>query len=62
MPDEDIITTWSSSPNTSESTWLKESIYNGRSVKLEFEVWGVQWRYFKRPGKKIIKEICSNAA
>jgi DNA polymerase-3 subunit epsilon len=42
---------------TSEVAWLKESIYNGRSVKLEFEVRDALVRYSKRPGKKVIKEI-----
>jgi DNA polymerase-3 subunit epsilon len=42
---------------TEEVAWLKESIYNGRNVKLEFDVRDAQLRYSKRPGKKVIKEI-----
>lgn len=42
---------------TEEVAWLKESIYNGRNVKLEFEVRDAQLRYSKRPGKKVVKEI-----
>lgn len=42
---------------TSEVAWLKEAIYEGRAVKLEFEVRDALSRYSKRPGKKVIKEI-----
>ncbi len=42
---------------TAEVAWLKESIYSGRAVKLEFEVRDSLLRYSKRPGKKVIKEI-----
>ena len=42
---------------TGEVAWLKESIYGGRSVKLEFEVRDALLRYSKRPGKKVVKEI-----
>lgn len=42
---------------TGEVAWLKESIYGGRSIKLEFEVRDALLRYSKRPGKKVIKEI-----
>lgn len=42
---------------TEEVAWLKESIYSGRNVKLEFEVRDAQLRYSKRPGKKVVKEI-----
>ncbi len=42
---------------TGEVAWLKESIYGGRNVKLEFEVRDALSRYSKRPGKKVIKEI-----
>ena len=42
---------------TEEVAWLKEFIYNGRNVKLEFEVRDAQLRYSKRPGKKVVKEI-----
>lgn len=42
---------------TSEVAWLKEAIYGGRSVKLEFEVRDALLRYSKRPGKKVIKEV-----
>jgi hypothetical protein len=41
----------------SEVAWLKESIYNGRAVKLEFDVRDAPLRYSKRPGKKVQKEI-----
>jgi hypothetical protein len=34
-----------------------ESIYSSRNVKLEFEMRDAQFRYFKRPGKKVIKDI-----
>lgn len=40
-----------------EVAWLKESIYKGRSVTLEFEVRDAQLRYSKRPGKKVIKQV-----
>lgn len=42
---------------TGEVAWLKESIYGGRNVKLEFEVRDALLRYSKRPGKKIVKEV-----
>lgn len=42
---------------TGEVAWLKESIYNGRTVKLEFEVRDALLRYSKRPGKKVVKEV-----
>ena len=40
-----------------EVAWLKESIYNDRTVKLEFETRDALLRYSKRPGKKVVKEI-----
>ena len=42
---------------TGEVAWLKEAIYGGRNVKLEFEVRDALSRYSKRPGKKVVKEI-----
>lgn len=42
---------------TGEVAWLKEAIYGGRNVKLEFEVRDALMRYSKRPGKKVVKEI-----
>jgi len=42
---------------TGEVAWLKEAIYGGRNVNLEFEVRDAQLRYSRRPGKKVIKEI-----
>jgi DNA polymerase-3 subunit epsilon len=42
---------------TSEVVWLKETIYGGRSVKVEFEVRDALLRYSRRPGKKVVKEI-----
>jgi hypothetical protein len=42
---------------TSEVAWLKESIYNGRSVKLKFDVRDALLCYSKGPCKKVIKEI-----
>jgi DNA polymerase III subunit epsilon len=42
---------------TGEVAWLKESIYGGRNVKLEFEVRDALLRYSKRPGKKVVKEV-----
>lgn len=42
---------------TGEVAWLKDSIYGGRNVKLEFEVRDALLRYSKRPGKKVVKEI-----
>lgn len=42
---------------TSEVAWLKEAIYDGRDVKLEFEVRDALDRYSKRPGKKVFKDI-----
>ena len=42
---------------TEEVAWLKESIYGGRAVKLEFEVRDALLRYSKRPGKKVVKEV-----
>jgi DNA polymerase-3 subunit epsilon len=42
---------------TGEVAWLKESIFGGRNVKLEFEVRDALLRYSKRPGKKVIKEV-----
>jgi DNA polymerase-3 subunit epsilon len=42
---------------TSEVGWLKESIYGGRAVKVEFEVRDALLRYSRRPGKKVVKEI-----
>ena len=41
----------------SEVAWLKESIYNGKSAKLEFEVRDPLLRYSRRPGKKVLKDI-----
>ena len=42
---------------TSEVAWLKESIYKGKSVKLEFEVRDAHSRYSQQPGKKVLKDI-----
>lgn len=42
---------------TGEVAWLKESIYGGRTVKLEFEVRDALSRYSKRPGKTVFKDI-----
>lgn len=42
---------------TGEVAWLKETIYGGRAVKLEFEVRDAQLRYSKRPGKTVLKDI-----
>ena len=42
---------------TAEVAWLKETIYGGRTIKLEFEVRDALLRYSKRPGKTVIKEI-----
>lgn len=42
---------------TGEVAWLKESIYGGRNVKLEFEVRDALLRYSKRPGKKVVKDV-----
>jgi hypothetical protein len=42
---------------TGEVAWLKETIYSGRNVKLEFEVRDALLRYSKRPGKKVVKEV-----
>lgn len=42
---------------TGEVAWLKESLYGGRSVKLEFEVRDALLRYSKRPGKKVVKDV-----
>jgi DNA polymerase-3 subunit epsilon len=42
---------------TNEVTWLKEAIYKGRSVTLDFEVKDALLRYSKRPGKKTSKVI-----
>ena len=42
---------------TAEVAWLKEAIYNGRSVKLEFDVRDAPLRYSRRPGKKVVKTI-----
>ena len=42
---------------TAEVSWLKETIYNGRNVKLEFEVRDALLRFSKRPGKKVVKEV-----
>lgn len=42
---------------TGEVAWLKESIYGGRGVKLEFEVRDALLRYSKRPGKKVVKDV-----
>lgn len=42
---------------TAEVAWLKEVIYGGRSVRLEFEVRDALSRYAKRPGKKQLKDI-----
>ncbi len=42
---------------TGEVAWLKDTIYGGRNVKLEFEVRDALLRYSKRPGKKVVKEI-----
>jgi DNA polymerase-3 subunit epsilon len=42
---------------TGEVAWLKEAIYGGRAVKLEFEVRDAQLRYSKRTGKTTFKDI-----
>ena len=42
---------------TSEVAWLKETIYDGRGVTLEFEVRDALLRYSRRPGKKVVKAI-----
>lgn len=42
---------------TSEVAWLKESIYGGRDVTLDFEVRDALLRYSKRPGKTVAKQI-----
>lgn len=42
---------------TGEVAWLKETIYGGRAVKLEFEVRDALLRYSKRPGKTVFKDI-----
>jgi DNA polymerase-3 subunit epsilon len=42
---------------TSEVAWLKETIYGGRAVKLEFEVRDALLKYSRRPGKKVLKDI-----
>lgn len=42
---------------TAEVAWLKDTIYGGRSVKLDFEVRDALLRYSRRPGKKVAKEI-----
>jgi DNA polymerase III subunit epsilon len=42
---------------TGEVAWLKETIYGGRNIKLEFEVRDAFSRFSKRPGKKVVKEV-----
>jgi len=42
---------------TFEVAWLKETIYKGRSVTLDFEVRDALLRYSRRPGKKTTKAI-----
>lgn len=42
---------------TSEVAWLKETIYGGRSVALDFEVRDALLRYSRRPGKQVVKNI-----
>jgi DNA polymerase-3 subunit epsilon len=42
---------------TGEVAWLKETIYGGRAVKLEFEVRDALSRYSKRQGKTVFKAI-----
>ena len=42
---------------TAEVAWLKDTIYMGRSVTLEFEVRDALLRYSMRPGKKKSKAI-----
>lgn len=42
---------------TGEVAWLKETVYGGRAVKLEFEVRDALLRYSKRPGKTVFKDI-----
>lgn len=42
---------------TAEVAWLKETIYNGRNVKLEFDVRDALLRYSRRSGKTVVKEI-----
>ena len=40
-----------------EVAWLKETIYGGRTIKLEFEVRDALLRYSKRRGKKVVKDV-----
>jgi DNA polymerase-3 subunit epsilon len=42
---------------TAEVAWLKDTIYMGHSVTLEFEVRDALLRYSRRPGKKTTKAI-----
>ena len=42
---------------TAEVAWLKETIYKGRNVTLDFEVKDALLRYSRRPGKKTTKAI-----
>lgn len=42
---------------TSEVAWLKETIYGGREVALNFEVRDALLRYSKRPGRQVAKAI-----
>ena len=42
---------------TNEVAWLKETIYGGRNVSLEFESKDALLRFSKRPGKKSLKTI-----
>jgi hypothetical protein len=42
---------------TGQVAWLKGSLYGGRAVELEGEVWDALLRYSKRPGKKVVKEV-----
>ncbi|QDZ26572.1 3'-5' exonuclease [Noviherbaspirillum sp. UKPF54] len=41
----------------SEVAWLKDNVYDGRSVELEFEVLDGLTRFSSRPGKKVMKQI-----
>ena len=42
---------------TSEVAWLKETIYGGSNVSLDFEVRDALLRYSRRPGKQVVKKI-----
>ena len=44
-------------PITGEVAWLKEVIYGGRDVALNFEVRNAHLRYSRRPGKQLVRNI-----